>query len=95
MLCDIAFLHRGQIPSSGRSGRILQHLEREGYISREGVQQDGRLKSLVPTEKGTRLDDQVHACLQQTEQEMIAGISPGQIQMFIEIVSKMSSNLSG
>ena len=74
---------------------ILQHLEREGYISREGVQQDGRLKSLVPTEKGTRLDDQVHACLQQTEQEMIAGISPGQIQMFIEIVSKMSSNLSG
>ena len=74
---------------------ILQHLEREGYISREGVQQDGRLKSLVPTEKGTRLDDQIHACLQQTEQEMIAGISPGQIQMFIEIVSKMSSNLSG
>ena len=74
---------------------ILQHLEREGYISRQAVEQDGRLKSLVPTEKGVELDERVHACLQQAEQEMTAGISPGQIQMFIEIVSKMSSNLNG
>ena len=74
---------------------ILQHLEREGIICRESVQEDGRLKSLVPTEKAELLDAQVFASLQQIEQEMTAGLSPGQLQMFMETVSKMSSNLNG
>ena len=74
---------------------VLQHLEREGLICRESVQEDGRLKSLVPTHKADELDEQVRACLQQIEVEMTAGISPGQVQIFVETVSKMSSNLSG
>ena len=55
---------------------VLQHLEREGLICRESVQEDGRLKSLVPTHKADELDEQVRACLQQIEVEMTAGISP-------------------
>ena len=43
---------------------VLQHLEREGFICRESVQEDGRLKSLVPTDKAAELDEQVRACLQ-------------------------------
>ena len=74
---------------------VLQHLEREGLICRESVQEDGRLKSLVPTHKADELDEQVRACLQQIEVEMTAGISPGQVQIFVETVSKMSSDLSG
>ena len=73
---------------------ILQHLEREGFICRESVLEDGRLKSLVPTEKAVEMDEQVHACLQKIEMEMTAGLSPGQLQMFMETVSKMSSNLN-
>ena len=74
---------------------VLQHLEREGFISRESVAEDGRLKSLVPTDKAVEVDERVHACLQEIEAEMTAGISPGQLQIFVETVSKMSSNLSG
>ena len=42
---------------------VLQHLEREGFISRESVAEDGRLKSLVPTEKAAELDEQVRISL--------------------------------
>ena len=72
---------------------ILQHFEREGIICRESVQEDGRLKSLVPTEKAERLDGEVYACLQQIEQAMTRGLSPGQLQMFMETMSQMSDNL--
>ena len=72
---------------------ILQHLEREGCITRESVQEDGRLKSLVPTERAEELDQQIHSFLHQIEEEMTAGLSPGQLQMFMETVSRMSSNL--
>lgn len=74
---------------------ILQHLEREGCIVRESVQQDGRLKSLVPTERAEALDEQVRIFLQEIEAEMTAGISPGQLQIFMETASKMFSNLGG
>ena len=72
---------------------ILQHLEREGCITRESVQEDGRLKSLVPTEKAAELDEQVRASLMAIETKMTQGISPGQLQIFMETASKMSSNL--
>ena len=74
---------------------ILQHLEREGFIFRESVQEDGRLKSLVPTEKAAELDEQVRASLLAIEAKMTDGISPGQLQVFMETASKMSSNLDG
>lgn len=74
---------------------ILQHLERESVIYRESVQEDGRLKSLIPTQKAAELDEQVRDCLREIEVEMTAGISPGQLQIFIETISKMSQNLSG
>ena len=72
---------------------VLQHLEREGFISRESVEEDGRLKSLVPTEKAAELDEQVRASLMAIETKMTQGISPGQLQIFMETASKMSSNL--
>ena len=72
---------------------VLQHLERSEFIRREAVQEDGRLKSLVPTERAEELDQQIHSFLHQIEEEMTAGLSPGQLQMFMETVSRMSSNL--
>ena len=72
---------------------ILQILERNGLIQRDSVPYDARLKSLVLTEKAVQMNAQVHACIQETEQAMTRDISPGQLQLFKEIASKMSENL--
>ena len=36
--------------------QIIQLLERDGYITRESVERDARLKKLVLTEKGSQID---------------------------------------
>lgn len=72
---------------------ILQLLEKDGFLVRRAVPSDGRLKQLVPTEKGRQTVEQVGDHLRETEQRMTAGISPGQLQVFLETVERMSENL--
>lgn len=72
---------------------ILQLLEKNGLIFRESVARDARLKSLVPTEKAARMDARVHACICEIEVMLTKDISPGQLQLFLEIADKMYQNL--
>lgn len=72
---------------------ILQLLEKNGVIRRESVAHDGRLKSLVPTEKAVTMDAQVHAAVREIERVMTREISSGQLQLFYETVTKMYQNL--
>ena len=73
---------------------ILQLLEKNGVILRESVEIDGRLKSLVPTDKAVRMDAQVRTSIREIEQIMTRDISTGQLQLFYETVAKMSDNLA-
>ncbi|HJA31172.1 MAG: MarR family transcriptional regulator [Clostridiales bacterium] len=72
---------------------ILQLLEKNGLLTRESVSWDARLKSLVPTERAVQVDESVKKGIQNMEAEMIDGISPGQRQVFLEVVAKISENL--
>ena len=68
---------------------ILQLLERNGIIRRESVESDARLKSLVPTQRASELDEQVRACLRETDRMLTRGISDGQLQLFKETAAQM------
>lgn len=46
---------------------ILQLMERNGLIIRHSVENDGRLKQIVLTEKGKQINDAVHSSIMQTE----------------------------
>ncbi len=72
---------------------ILQLLERNGIIRRESVESDARLKSLVPTQRASELDEQVRACLRETDRMLTRGISDGQLQLFKETAAQMLHNL--
>ncbi|MGI6270144.1 MAG: MarR family winged helix-turn-helix transcriptional regulator [Candidatus Howiella sp.] len=72
---------------------ILQLLEKNGIIRRNRVENDGRLKSLLPTEKAVRINAQVHAGIREMEAAMTRGISAGQMQLFLETAARMSDNL--
>lgn len=73
---------------------ILQLMEKNGLIRRESVACDARLKSLVPTEKAVRLDEQVHICIKETEAVLTQGLSPGQLQVFTEVAERMVHNIA-
>ena len=52
---------------------ILQLMERKGYIQRQSVPQDARLKMLVLTEKGREFHEKTMLSLHQTD-EFVAGL---------------------
>ena len=72
---------------------ILQQLEKKGFLRRESVASDARLKSLVPTGRAAELDAQVRAGLRQTEALLTRGLSDGQVQLFRETAAAMARNL--
>lgn len=72
---------------------ILQLLERNGIICREGVPQDARLKRLVATEKAQQINSRVQERIRENEALMAKGLSAGQKQLFLEIARQMSANL--
>ncbi len=73
---------------------ILQLLEKKGVILRESSASDARLKVLCPTEKAAEMDAQVRASIRETESLLAKDLSPGQIQLFLEVASQMSQNLA-
>ena len=74
---------------------ILQLMERGGLILRESVERDGRLKSLIPTEKAALLDAQVTESLIETERKLTVGLSDAQLAFFKETAAQMALNLDG
>ena len=52
---------------------ILQLMERKGYIERQSVPQDARLKRLILTEEGGRVHEKTMLSLHQTD-EFVAGL---------------------
>lgn len=72
---------------------ILQLLEKSDVIARESVPEDARLKRLVPTVRAREINTRVQERIRDNEVQMTRGLSPGQVQLFLETARQMSSNL--
>ena len=72
---------------------ILQLMERKGYIERQSVPQDARLKRLVLTEKGRELHEKTMLSLHQTDDFVAALLTEEeQIELF-RILDKLQAGL--
>lgn len=74
---------------------ILQLLEREGFIYRETVERDARLKKLVPTKKTKDLHGQIIADIQYMEAVLKKGIPENELEICRGVLMQMSANLAG
>ncbi|HIV86776.1 MAG TPA: MarR family transcriptional regulator [Candidatus Pygmaiobacter gallistercoris] len=72
---------------------ILQLLERDGMIRRESVSTDARLKSLVPTEKAARIDEEVLESITAIERRLVRDISVEEQEIFLSVADRMARNL--
>lgn len=72
---------------------VLQLLEKNGFIQRESVKDDARLKKIVVTEKGLKADEQIHIMLDQMEESLVKGIPEEEMQIFISVTQKIKNNL--
>ena len=72
---------------------ILKRMESKGYIRREPVPEDARLKKLVLTEEGLRLHGEKEALIAQMNEELRGTLDPAETEQFLQTVRKMKENI--
>ncbi len=72
---------------------ILQLMEKKGYLYRESVPRDARLKKLVLADKGIQLHEQRIQSFVRMENMLREGISEEEIETFFRLIRKMRENL--
>lgn len=72
---------------------IVKLMEKKGYISRESVEKDGRLKKLVLTEKGRKIHEQHIDDIDLLEERCKRNISPEDIELFLAVAGRLKRNL--
>lgn len=72
----------------------LQLLERKGYIYRERVESDARLKRIVPTGKALGVRRHLLDTIRRMEEQIKEGISENDMAVFLRVLKQISENLS-
>lgn len=72
---------------------IIQLMEKKGYLRREAVERDARLKKLVLTEKGRMHHLQMESLAKQLSVETAEGISDEELDVFFCVIQKLEENI--
>lgn len=72
---------------------ILKLMEKNGFIHRESVERDARLKRIVPTKKAEALLPEILTHIQEREAALIEGISSEDVLLCKKVMCQMIHNL--
>lgn len=72
---------------------ILQLMEKNGFLRREPVDYDARLKKLVLTPKALALHECIVARIRAVEAQATQGIDPEQLEIFFSVLDQVRRNL--
>ena len=72
---------------------IILRMEKKGFLTRESVSYDARLKKLVLTEKGEQVHSLIEFGITDTEKKLTAGLSEEEKQTLCHLLGKLRSNL--
>lgn len=77
------------------ASNLIQVLEKDGYIERESVEEDKRLKVIHLTEKGKEKILSIDKAIERLENELIKDIKTEDLAVFEKVCEKMISNMKG
>lgn len=72
---------------------MLNNMEKNKFIKRLSVNEDGRLKKIVLTKKALELHQKIFEAIKATENKMSKGISEEEIKVFNTVLNKIKNNL--
>ena len=81
-----------QIRKSTVTG-ILKLMEKHGYVYRENVKKDARLKRIVPTRKAEKIRSVIIEHIEDTECHLVEGITEEEVLICKKTLCKMYQNL--
>ncbi len=73
--------------------RTLDQLEEKGLISRHTCASDRRAKRIKLTEKAEPIIEKMEDVIRKTRGEILSGISPDELDMLINLVSRLEQNI--
>lgn len=73
---------------------MMQLLERNGFICRESVERDMRLKRIVPTKKALALREGMLEDIRHVEERMLEGVGEEELSICTRTLARMVKNLS-
>lgn len=80
-------------PDKGNVAKILQLLEKKGYLYREANPEDQRIKQCFLTAAGKVIVPQLHIVMAAWEERFFMGLSPNEIALYHEISEVMVRNI--
>lgn len=72
---------------------LLSSMEKNGYIRRETVTSDARLRKIVPTEKALSNHRKLHGFFEKYDEELREGISEEELDLFFDVIDKIRHNI--
>ena len=81
--------------SVGRSSvtNVIQLMEKKGYLRRESVDYDARLKKVLLTEKGIYTHEKIEGIISGLNVRTLEGISDEELDAFFIVTEKLEKNL--
>lgn len=73
---------------------ILKLMEKNGFIHRESVERDMRLKKISPTDKAIALREEILESIRSLENQMSQGIGKEEFEICLSVLKRLSANLS-
>lgn len=71
----------------------IQVMEKKGYLQREVVEQDARLKKVVLTEKGMKHHEMMKSIVDGLNEKTLQGITDDELESFFRVIDKLEANL--
>lgn len=72
---------------------MLKLMEKNGLITREGVNGDARLKKISLTEKAMLMQKRISKDIKRLESKISAGITDEEKEIFFKVINKIKANL--
>ena len=68
-------------------------MEKNGFIKRESVANDARLKKIVLTEKAVKLHHCISEDIEKRERKLRKGLTDEEIEAFFSVIQKLKANM--
>lgn len=73
--------------------KLIDRMERDGWVAREADASDRRIKRVVPTERTTAVWDELSIHSLELLEQAYAGVDPMEIEKAMEILTRVRRNL--
>lgn len=72
---------------------VIKVMEKKGYLRRESVERDARLKKVILTDMGIRTHEAIESLIDYLNTKTLEGISDEEVEIFFRVVQKLENNL--